>query len=64
MRPRSNVMRPPLFFRFWFAFIFTAILCIWGLVGFGIYTAITNPEAIGQHVGRAIGGAVKGYQSE
>lgn len=61
-RPRSNIMRRSRCFDAFFALVLIVILCIWGAIGVGLYTAYKDPEAIGHHVGRLVGGAIRGAQ--
>ena len=65
-KPRRNDSfgRTPLFFKLWFAFVVSLVLCIFGATGFIFYTAAANPEAIGSHVGRMVGGAVEGFKDK
>lgn len=65
-KPRrdDNFGRMPLFFKLWFAFVGTLVLCVFVGVGTILYTAATNPEAIGSHVGRMVGGAVEGFKEK
>ncbi len=58
---RHDIHRTPWLFRIWFGFILTAILCVWGAVGFSFYTAATQPELIGQHTGRMLRGVLQGF---
>ena len=45
-------------FTILFGVVFTialvGTLSVWSLVGFGVYTAVTNPEAIGDHIARGV----------
>lgn len=65
-KPRRNASfgRTPLFFKLWFAFVGSLVLCIFVGVGTIFYTAATNPEAIGSHVGRMVGGAAQGFRGK
>jgi hypothetical protein len=47
----------PLFAKLWFAFVLILVLCIWGTLGYAVYSVVTNPAIIGQVAGEI----VKGY---
>jgi len=46
----------PLIFKLWGIFIFSMVLLIWGAVGYGIYTVVTDPAAIGRIAGEVVSG--------
>jgi len=39
--------------------IFFAIISVWGIVGYGMYKGVTDPNA-SQALGKAVGGFIKG----
>jgi hypothetical protein len=49
-------------FRLYFGLVLAMVLCVWALAGTAVYVAVTSPEAIGQHVGKMLGGAVSGFE--
>lgn len=56
-KPRSNFsMKTPIFFKLFYGFIFCMILLIWGILGYGIYTVVTDPAVIGRVAGEVVSG--------
>lgn len=41
----------PLFFKLWFVFVATLAIGIFALVGFSIYSIVSDPAVIGRFVG-------------
>lgn len=46
----------PLIFKIWFAFVFTAAISIFVLVGFTFYTVISDPAVVGRIAGEIVSG--------
>jgi hypothetical protein len=44
----------PLFFKLWFAFVFTLIMVIFFSVLFSIYTLVTDPGVVGRMAGEVV----------
>lgn len=54
--PFKDHMKIPLFFKLWFGFVATLVLCIFGVVGFMFYTVITDPASVGRFTGEIVSG--------
>lgn len=48
--------KTPVFFKLWGIFIFSMVLLIWGAVGYGIYTVVTDPAVVGRMAGEVVSG--------
>ena len=46
----------PLMFKLWAILVFSLVLLIWGTVGYGIYTVVTDPAVIGRIAGEVVSG--------
>ena len=52
----SHQLGTPWFFKIWAAFIFCITLSIFGLVGYGMYSIVSNPSMVGQFAGQIVKG--------
>jgi hypothetical protein len=43
-------------FKLWAILVFSLVLLIWGTVGYGIYTVVTDPAVIGRIAGEVVSG--------
>lgn len=55
---RNKRDRTPLFFKIWFGFVLTGVLCVFALVAFNFYQFYTCPECVGARVGSFAKGAL------
>ncbi len=57
-RKKTNTFshKMPLFFKLWGLLVFSIVLFIWGTVGYGIYTVVTDPAVVGRIAGEVVSG--------
>jgi hypothetical protein len=61
IRRNHDHMKMPLFFKLWFAFIATLVLCVFGAVGWTFFQVVqAGPEGLA----KVVGSAVRAYHEE